>query len=131
MAREESPGQTVSYRATRPVTRLATREGWVARIGALNALMANVSQTVQGRFFEGDPASFARTISFRLRTQDLAELRKFYETQLMEKLKELEARTGDDREEKEAIEIQLSLIWAPYTDNTTAWRGRVDGGEER
>ena len=115
---EDDGSATATYRATRPVTRLATRESWVARIGALNALMSNVSQTVQGRFFTGDPASFARTISFRLRTEDLGELREFYEAQLMEKLKELEARTesadGQEEEEDEAIEIQLSLIWAPY-----------------
>jgi len=106
-------GRTPTYHATRPVTRLAMREDWVSRIGSLNSLMENVSNTVFGRFFGRNDASFARTISFRLRDEDVAELRRFYEEHLIPKLTELEQNAHSD---PQTTKMQLSLLWAPYAD---------------
>ena len=106
-------GRTPMYRSTQPVTRLV-RKGWVPRIGALNSLLGNVYRTIVGRFFEADPLSFARTISFRIRRDRVDELRQFYEDVFLPRLEELEAEASD----ADGTELQLSLLWAPYADPT-------------
>ena len=109
------------YEATRPGagTRLV-RQGLVARIGALNAFMDNVTNAIYGRFFVDEEAAFARTLSFRLRPQELDELRALYEEVIWPRLRELDALAEQDPGDDEAparaepLALQLSMCWAPY-----------------
>lgn len=104
-------GRPTTYHTVQSVTRLALRENMVARIGALNSLMENVTNTVYGRFFAGDERTFARTISLRVREEDVSELRAFYESELLPMLTKLEERAKGD---EAATELQLSMIWSPF-----------------
>ena len=108
-------GRTPTYKAAQPVTRLV-RPGWVPRIGALNSLLGNMYRAVLGRFFEADESAFARTISFRIQPSDIAELRRFYEETFLPRLEELEAESDN----QESVELQLSLLWAPYADPSSS-----------
>lgn len=82
----------------------------LARIDGLNNLLASVTHAVHGRFFKGEPKSFARTLSFRVRQEDLGELAEMYEEAIFAKLVELEKRARDDQE---AESLDLSIVWAP------------------
>ncbi len=84
---------------------------WMARIDGLNNLLGNLTDAVVGRFFEEDDRAFARTLDFRMREDDIEELREMYE-EVFETLKKLEQRV-DDPESDQVIEMSLSTIWAP------------------
>lgn len=86
---------------------------WMARIDGLNNLMTNLYDAVVGRFFESDDRSFARTLNFRMREQDLDELRELYEEEIFETLAELEERVEETDENQEVIDMSLSTLWAP------------------
>ena len=89
------------------------RRNWIARIDGLQNLLGNLTGVIGARFFDGDDRAFARTLSFRLRTQDLHELQSLYEDHVWRTITELEARVqSGDRVET----IDLSLFWAPSKD---------------
>lgn len=105
---EDRPG---FYTAPRVETRLV-KDSMVSRIGALNSFLGNITNAIHGRFFDADPRSFVRTLSFRISPAQLIELRALYE-QLYERLREME-QTSKSESEEELLEMQLSLCWAPY-----------------
>lgn len=86
-------------------------DNWLARIDGLNNALGNVADAVYARFFTAGEASFARTLSFRIRREDLPLLRRFYEEQLFPLVSELDANTTDDDDH---VAIDLSLFWAPH-----------------
>ena len=84
---------------------------WMARLDGLENLAATVSNAVYARFFRDEPAAFARTISLRVRPQDLERLQSLYEQKLWPELVALdEAAHGDP----EARPMDVSLLIAPY-----------------
>lgn len=103
-------GRTTTYAATRPERRLV-RDNWLARIDGLNNLLGTVSDAVYGRFFAAEPRAFARTLSFRMRSQDREKLQALYEEQIWPTLVALDEASRDD---ENAEQVELSLCWAPY-----------------
>lgn len=118
------PGRVPRYAVARLSDRLV-RPGWTARIGALNSLVGNLTDVVQGRFFAQSPTSFARTLTLRVRPQDMPELRRLYEEQIWPALEALDKEAaGDSR----SLEMRVSLCWAEY--ETSQRQEALEPGEE-
>ncbi len=107
---ERRTGRTTVCQANRSSSRLVSRD-WRARIDGLNNLLANVVHAVHGRFFADDPQTFARTVSFRVREKDIAELAELYESVVWQRIQELEQRAAGDGD---AVSLDLSMCWAPF-----------------
>lgn len=108
-------GRTVTYAVVRSEARLVER-GWLARIDGLNNVMGTVTNTVYARLFDNDPASFARTLSLRVRAQDVPQLQALYHEVIYPSLRTLEEQTqGDDGDVQQ---MDVSLLWSPvdYVD---------------
>lgn len=106
---EALPGRTETYQVTRGDSRMV-RDGWLARIDALDHLLQAVGDAVIGRFIAHDERAFARTLSLRVRPADLPELRRLYDDVIWPALVKLDAAASAD----EAAEaLNLALLWAP------------------
>lgn len=129
---EESHGTTTAYRLVIQTDRRVW-DSWVARVDGLQDALSNVTNVIYGRFFTGEPSTFARTLSFRLRRGRLDALQKLYEEHIFRTIVELDTEAGEaleakaKREEEEGSgpgthaeedevieELSLSLFWAPY-----------------
>lgn len=108
--RRITEGDSVTYEVSRAEFRLVSQD-WLARLDGLNNLVANLANAVDARFFEDEPAAFARTVSLRIRPEDLDRLHALYSDQIWETLRELDAAAHDD---PTARPIDLSIAWAPY-----------------
>lgn len=82
---------------------------WMARIDGLNNLVANLGRVTEDRVLNQRPTALLRTLSFRLRPEDVVELRDLYETVLSPRLAELEKRAS---ERSDALSMSLSILWA-------------------
>ena len=107
----EVEGRVGYYEACRPQGSRIVRDTMIARVGALNAFLNNATNAIHHRFFAQKDKAFVRTLSFRIRPEDLAELREIYESSVWERLSALEQRV---EERDDALEMQLSVCWAPY-----------------
>ena len=115
-------GRTTTYEVVRTEFRLV-QDSWLARIDGLENLLGSVTAAVYARFFDGDESAFARTVSLRVRREDLPRLRKLYEEKIWAELVALdEAAKGDP----EAESMDVSIVWAPYE----YIKRREAGGEE-
>ena len=109
-------GRTVTYGVTRGSSRLV-RDRWTARIGALNSMVSNICDVVYGRFFTSSSRSWARTLSLRVRPEDLGKLKALYEDRIWTELSALdEAAAGDPA----ALSINLTVCWADYESTPRA-----------
>ncbi len=107
---KENRGRTVTYEVNRSQFRLV-QGAWLARVDGLNNLLENLSAAVFGRFFDGSDEAFARTLSLRVRREDLPKMRKLYEEVIWPELVKMdEAAQGDD----DAQPMDVSIVWAPY-----------------
>lgn len=120
---EEEPGRTALLKVKRGVNDLV-RDTWLTRIGGLNSFLGNLSDAVFGRFFRNEPKAFARTMSFLVAKEDVAELDKLFSDVLVPAVQRLDdrAKTADDREA-----FRMSVCWAPYDYLNDA---RDDGDDE-
>lgn len=102
-------GRTVYYEVPRSEFRLY-QDHWMAKIDGLNNHLFSVVDSIFGRFFKDDERAFARTLNFRIRKEDIGELRKLYEEVIFPRLRDLDeaAKNADDAEE-----VGLSINWAP------------------
>ncbi len=107
---ERVEGRTVRFKLANNEYRLVDSP-WLARIDALNNLMSSVADTIKARFFAGDDTAFARTLSFRIRPEDVDELRALYEQHVLEKARELDERAFNEPEN--SVPLRLSLLWSP------------------
>lgn len=98
-----------AYQVTRANSRMV-RDTWLARIDALDHLLQTVGDAVVGRFFENEAQAFARTVSLRIRPDDIAELRRLYEEVIWPRITELDAAAATD---PAAQPLNLALLWAP------------------
>jgi hypothetical protein len=89
------------------------QDQWVARLDGLQNLLASMERVISARFFDEDERAFARTLSFRLRPEDMSELQRFYEEQLWPYITELEARVEAD---DEVQLMDLSIFWGPHQE---------------
>ncbi len=104
------PGRVAHYRAVRPRSRLA-RDEWLARVDGLAHLLGTVTDAVYGRFFAREPgASFARTVSLRVRAEDLDAVRRLYEETVWPALCELDERAKDA---DDAVDLNVLWLVAP------------------
>lgn len=87
---------------------------WMARIDGLNTLVANLGRVTEDRVLNQRPTALLRTLSFRLRPEDVVELRDVYETVLFPRLAELEERAS---ERTDALTMSLSILWAVEEDD--------------
>ena len=106
---QEEP--TRKYAVPEAEFRLYQRD-WMARIDGLNNLLANLTDAVVGRFFDGDERSFARTLNFRIRREDVEQLEEMYEQEIWDRLVRLEKK-AEEADDDEVLEMSLSAIWAP------------------
>lgn len=102
--------RTTTYQASKPQRRLV-RDDWIARVDALGDLLSTSVNAVYGRFFSGEPNAFARTLTLRVRREDLPELRRMYEEAIWKTLVEIDARAEDH---PDAQAVTVSVVWAPY-----------------
>lgn len=110
------PGRTTYYEVPSGKFRLF-QDDWIARIDGLNNHLSNVLDGIYARFFDDSDQAFARTLTFRCREDDLDELREVYEDIIFPKLHELEFKLDKDPDadpETDAVEVRLSLNWAPH-----------------
>jgi hypothetical protein len=102
-------GRTPTYRVARAESRMA-RDTWLARIDALDLLLATVGDAVVARFLADEDRAFARTLSLRVRRADLPALRALYEETIWPALVQLDAAAKDDADSEA---LNLALLWAP------------------
>ena len=112
---EVVPGRTPLYRLAAAQYRLA-KEPWMARYAALNHLMAAVGQTVDARFERNDPLATARTLSFKVRPEDLPRLMELYEKQVIPLIVELDREAATSGATAQAMNV--AVLWAPDTDQS-------------
>ncbi len=105
------PGRTVTYRVAQSISSLV-RDTWIARIGGVNSLLGNLTDTIKGRFFDNDPNSFARTMTFHLRPERRAEL----EAAFGELVKVVAALDNDAEGKPGSLPVRLSIFWSPKND---------------
>lgn len=86
------------------------RPTWMAQIDGINNLMRNVAGAAFARVFDDSPRALLRTLSFRLRPADVAELRQLYEEVIFPRLAALEKRAQGDAD---AITMDFSVLWCP------------------
>jgi hypothetical protein len=103
-------GSTTVYEIARGESRLIEDE-WLAKIDALNHLLATVGNAIYARFFKDDAKALARNLQFHIRPEDLGDLRKLYEEHIWPTLRELDERASDD---KHRIPMDFSVAWAPH-----------------
>lgn len=108
-------GRTPLYRLASGQYRLV-REPWMARYDALNHLMTAIGQTVDARFERTDPSAMARTLSFKIRPEDLARLAELYEKQVVPLIVELDRKAVADA--AEGISMNVAMMWAPDSDGS-------------
>lgn len=101
------------YKVSRSEVRLY-RNNWIARIHGLTNLGKNLVNTVWNRFFGEGEDSFARTVSFQVREEDVDRLEELYQQKIWETLKELDESA---REDDSARTFDLSIIWAPSEED--------------
>lgn len=113
-------GRTPRFEALRSDRRLVA-DSLLARLDALGNLAENVSHAVFARFFRGDARAFARTLNFRVRTEDLARLQRLYEEHVWPALRALDeaAKNSPDTQA-----MDLSVLWAPH-----AYLQQTEGAE--
>ena len=105
----ENPGRTVTYQVVKSINSLV-RDTWLARIGGLNSLLENLSDTIRGRFFEMDARSFARTMTFHVRPERYARLQEIFDL-LVEEIARLDE---DAQAAEETVPVRLSLFFSPF-----------------
>lgn len=110
---ELDPGRTPLYRLASAQYRLV-REPWMARYDALNHLMTAIGQTVDARFERTDPAAMARTLSFKIRPEDLGRLSELYEKQVVPLIVELDRQAVAN--EPDGVAMHVAMMWAPDSD---------------
>ena len=112
-------GRTPTYELLAEEDRLV-QSGWPARIGALSSLLGNLSDVVQQRFFDESAQAFARTVSFRVRKCDEAELGRFYREQLWPFLRSLEDRARQQSASRTAEQANTATSVSSTTEGTAA-----------
>lgn len=85
-------------------------EDWLNRIDGLNHLLDAIGQVAFARFFAPESPSFARTVSLRVREEDLPALHALYQDTMWPALLALDEAAADD---EEARAIDLAFCWSP------------------
>lgn len=129
----EVPGRTLRYKVARNHN-LLLRDDLLVRLNALQSLLGAVSQVVEARFFgragSTEDPSFARTLNFRARRQDLEKLERFYRESLFPLIEELDGAVEAD--EEDSIPIKLALVWVRDSEMDQAnTRSRRAGSEQK
>ncbi len=99
------------------------RDTWLARLGGLSSLLANVTDAIYGRFFLTDDRAFSRTLSFLVRPEDLPRLERLFAEVLVPEITDIDQRA---RTEGDGDAIRLSLLWAPFDLLSTPMPDGVD-----
>lgn len=91
------------------------KRAWYARIGSLNHILDNLSNTVSARFLDDREDAFARTVNFRIPTTWMGRLNDFYKEVIWNTLVEFDdaARSAEDTNH-----VRLSLFWHAETDTS-------------
>lgn len=95
-------------------------DSWVSRVDGLQDALGNVTNVIYGRFFAQEPRAFARTLSFRLRSDRLHRLQELYEQHIFTTIVALDeeatalAALPEAEQDAGVEELSISLFWAPY-----------------
>lgn len=108
---EARSGRTVLYSVAHKDSRLV-RDGWMSRLDGLADLVDTVTEAVSARFFGQDPRSFARTISFRARPEDIQQLRDLYEEHIWPTISAMDG-AAQQLPDEETETLAMSIVWAP------------------
>ncbi|PIE16244.1 MAG: hypothetical protein CSA66_07635 [Proteobacteria bacterium] len=127
--RRTHKGRTVRYERV-GAKAVLVQDQMLARIDGLNNLLGNVADVVHARFVaESPPESFARTISLRVRKDELRHLRSLYDDVLWEVLQRLDESAHAAPEDAETL--SLSILWSPHAHlERLLEAGRDRDGEE-
>lgn len=106
----DEDGRTPTWEVQKSEFRLV-HDNMLSRIDGLNNLLASMANAVFGRFFRNESHALARTLSLRVREQDMPRLTELYENVIWETLRKLDA---DAKGADDAEEIDVSILWAPY-----------------
>lgn len=133
---EDTSGRTPRLRPTTARQSLV-RDTWMMRIGALNSFLGNLGDAVYGRFIDGTPDAFARTLNFLVRPEDVPALQRFFDEQLVpfatgldEAAHERAAGADAERPADDARSYRMSICWAPYEWMTRALDRPPDDPED-
>lgn len=118
-------GRTPLWRATRRANRLPD-DSQAGRVDALNHLMDAVQTVVWQRFFVQNPRAGARTVSLRVRREDLGELARLYEEVLWPHLVELDNNAREAAEDA-IVEVGVAMLWSPNNDTNENIPASFDG----
>lgn len=102
-------GRTDQFELTSEAHRLST-DAWMAKVDGLNTLMDSVSSAISARFDRGDDRALVRNIAFRVRAEDVDELKKLYQEVIFKKIVELDAAVEGD---ETSVPIRMSVLWSP------------------
>ena len=108
----EVPGRVLRYRRTRPTARLV-RDTWMARVDGLHNLTGVLANVAWARFFDERSDAFARTVTLRLRAEDVDALQALYEDTLWPALEALDRAADESNRPEEVVSMELGLCWAP------------------
>ena len=89
--------------------------------------MGSVTNAVYGRFFRAEPRAFARTLTFRVRKDELDELRKLYEEVIFPKIVELDARALTPNDDASADSEADAVLGAARIHQACDTRRRSGG----
>ncbi len=92
-----------------PKVRMVSDE-WYARIGSLNHILDNLSQTVTTRFFDTEPSqhAFARNLNLRVPSAILDRLHRLYEEVLWPSLVAIDEESVD---QDDVHDVRLTFFW--------------------
>jgi len=105
----EEDGRTPTLHVVKSVNSLV-RDTWLARIGGLNSLLENLADVTWGRFFDADPRTFARTLTFHVRPEQLGALQCAFD----DLTARITALDEEARDTPDAVPIRLSHYFAPF-----------------
>lgn len=112
---ETVPGRTLKYAPTQRANRLMDTD-LAARIDGLNNVLSVLTKATQLRFINDDRRAAARSVSMRVRREDLEEFEKIYEESVWPRLVALDEMASDT---DDTIDMGLTFVWTPFeeTDN--------------
>ncbi len=109
---ETVPGRTLKYAPTHRANRLMDTD-LASRIDGLNNVLSVLTAATQTRFIADDRRASARSVSMRVRRQDLEEFEKIYEEAVWPRLVALDEKATDA---EDVVDMGLTFVWTPFEE---------------
>lgn len=109
---ETVPGRTLKYAPTQRANRLMDKD-LASRIDGLNNVLTVLAEATQNRFINGDRRAAARSVTMRVRRQDIEEFEKIYEETVWPRLVALDEKATSA---EDAVDMGLTIVWTPFEE---------------